>query len=137
MPRLPGSGLRPELSGPNFPDFFRGAISRSPELQMMLRRLPWAGRVDRPFSRDAKTKYLRRLVEKYVATCEDGKNFAYHVYRMWRLYCDALLDYTLPRFRRRLLADAEASRPLARFLSPRDRQYRYGDTGSKKAAGGC
>ncbi|KAJ0118842.1 hypothetical protein J7T55_013098 [Diaporthe amygdali] len=132
VPKLASSGLRPEISGPNFPDFFRGAVARSPRLQTLMRRLPWARRIDRPFSRDARTGFLRRLVAEYVATCEHGKNFAHHAYNIWRLYGDAFLDHTLPRFRRRLLADAEASKPLARFLRPQDQRYRYGDTGKRQ-----
>lgn len=127
LPELGEFNVGLEISGPNFPDFFRNAIARSDDLQWLMRRLRWEGRVDRKFNRKTKATFRRELVVDYVRSCDGSKNMATHYYNLWKLYQNAVLDCSLPMFRRRLLVDPNIMERLEPFSRPKDMRYRYGD----------
>lgn len=132
LPRIPMGGLRLELSGVNFPDYFRSRIARSAELQRLMSYLRWEGRVY-VNSSVAKGRFFRRILEDYFTSpsFQQGRNLTTHIYHLWKLYGNGVLAHTLSAFRRKLLSDRRATELLSPFYQPENQRYRYGDVGQR------
>lgn len=105
LSKLVLASMRLKIASPNFPDFFRGIITRSATLQKLMKLLQWEGYIKQTYNQASKAAYLHRLVSNYLRSCNKSKNIATYIYNLWKLYENALWDYTLLLFRRRLLRD--------------------------------
>lgn len=88
------------LSGPNFPDFFLTICSTTPTLRLAARGLNWHGRSN-PNEKRTDPAALRQVADQYIASAgrEVCIGAAQHVYNMWRIHNDSVLETSLPLFR--------------------------------------
>ncbi|OTB10829.1 hypothetical protein K445DRAFT_16243 [Daldinia sp. EC12] len=109
--------LRLELYGPNFTDYLLGlaASSKYPRVTREFEELHWDGKLNHHFTRASRREWVRELALSHLEKHVHGEHRISYIYKIWRSYCQASRDLTLPAFRKMVLRDGVLASAMEQF----------------------